>query len=235
MKTRDQNLAHLAIVARGLGELAAEVAFVGGATIAAYIDDASAADARVTKDVDCVIELVGYTAFADLERRLRTLGFANSLDPRAPICRWTYRGLEVDVMPTDPTILGFSNRWYGEAMLHRQSVSLASDLSIWVFPIPYLIATKLEAFKQRGQGDWLASHDLEDIIALLDGASACEATLQSTTGELRSYVVRELRKLYNHPDATEILAAHLPSDPGSKGRVMRIKQVLAKLVDGQQK
>jgi len=34
---------------------------------------------------------------------------------------------------------------------------------------PYLLATKLEAFKGRGQGDFLASRDFGDIVALVDG------------------------------------------------------------------
>jgi len=34
---------------------------------------------------------------------------------------------------------------------------------------PYFLATKLEAFDGRGKGDYLSSHDIEDIVAVLDG------------------------------------------------------------------
>lgn len=34
---------------------------------------------------------------------------------------------------------------------------------------PYFCATKLEAFGGRGKNDYLASHDLEDLITVVDG------------------------------------------------------------------
>jgi hypothetical protein len=34
-----------------------------------------------------------------------------------------------------------------------------------------LLATKIEAFKGRGEGDFPASRDLADIIALVDGTT----------------------------------------------------------------
>jgi hypothetical protein len=30
----------------------------------------------------------------------------------APICRWIYQDIKVDVMPTDENVLGFNNQWY---------------------------------------------------------------------------------------------------------------------------
>lgn len=35
-----------------------------------------------------------------------------------PICRWTYDDEIVDIMPDDPSILGFSNRWYLKEKFH---------------------------------------------------------------------------------------------------------------------
>jgi hypothetical protein len=34
---------------------------------------------------------------------------------------------------------------------------------------PYLLATKLEAFRGRGDGDFAGSTDIEDIILIIDG------------------------------------------------------------------
>jgi hypothetical protein len=34
---------------------------------------------------------------------------------------------------------------------------------------PYFLACKLAAFRSRGEGDYLMSHDMEDIVAVLDG------------------------------------------------------------------
>jgi hypothetical protein len=45
-----------------------------------------------------------------LEQRLPTLGFARDVGSEV-ICRWRHAntGVLFDLMPTDPTILGFSN------------------------------------------------------------------------------------------------------------------------------
>jgi hypothetical protein len=37
----------------------------------------------------------------------------------------------------------------------------------------YSLATKMEALKGRGGGDYVASHDMEDIITVLDGRFEC--------------------------------------------------------------
>jgi len=74
-------------------------------------------------------------------------------------------------MPLDEKILGFSNRWYRAAMEAATMHHLLRDLEIRVVTAPYFLATKLEAFRGRGRGDFLASHDLEDLIFVIDGRS----------------------------------------------------------------
>lgn len=49
---------------------------------------------------------------------------------------------------------------------------LPSGTSIRLISAPVLIATKLEAFADRGHGDFLAGHDLEDITTIADGRRA---------------------------------------------------------------
>ena len=46
---------------------------------------------------------------------------------------------------------------------------LASGKVIRMVSAPYFLITKLEAFNGRGNGDYLMSHDIEDIVAVLDG------------------------------------------------------------------
>jgi len=72
------------------------------------------------------------------------------------------------VMPTTAELLGFGNRWYAAALHHAQERKLGR-LSIRVVSAPYFLATKLEAFDGRGKGDYQASHDLEDLVAVIDG------------------------------------------------------------------
>jgi hypothetical protein len=230
MSVRDQNIESLKVVAKGLVEFADQLAFVGGATIALYVDDPSAGDTRVTKDVDGVIEVAGYAGFAALEARLRKLGFQHAVELDAPICRWRYEGIVVDIMPTDPKILGFSNRWYPEAMRHRRKVEIAPGQWIFVFPLVFVLATKLDAFATRGRGDWMASRDLEDVIAILDGAQSAAEDLAATTGELRAYLQAELRKVIDHPSVDEIIQAHITPDPMGHERAQRVKALVAAFV-----
>ncbi len=102
------NLVALQAVAHGLGDLMAEVVFVGGATAGLYASHPATPVSRPTEDVDCIVELASYGAFAALEERLRARGFRNDVESGVQV-RWRYQGLQVDVMPTEPRILGFSN------------------------------------------------------------------------------------------------------------------------------
>jgi len=106
----------LQTVANGLKELKEEVVFVGGAVAELYASDPAASDIRPTQDVDCVIELSSRLEHKRLEENLRRKEFENDTSPGAPICRWIYNDIKVDVMPTDCDILGFSNRWYTDVL-----------------------------------------------------------------------------------------------------------------------
>src|SRR2546430_12717957 len=93
-------------------------------------------------------------------------------------------------MPTEEGILGFSNRWYREAIGAAREIALRDDLSIRLVTAPYFIATKYEAFIGRGRGDYLASHDFEDLMAAVGATHVgglCEGKgdrLQGGTGPL---------------------------------------------------
>jgi hypothetical protein len=64
-------------------------------------------------------------------------------------------------------------------------------LEIRVVTAPYFLATKIEAFKGRGRGDFLASHDLEDLIYVIDGRSTIVEEVQTATPLLREYLRAE--------------------------------------------
>src|SRR5258708_27592720 len=96
--------------ARALRDLREEFVFVGGRTTGLLISDPAAPDVRPTRDVDVIAEIVSRAAYYVLSKRLRSLGFREDAQV---ICRWQHEdAITLDVMPTDPEILGFSNRWY---------------------------------------------------------------------------------------------------------------------------
>ncbi|MCK5170344.1 MAG: hypothetical protein KAQ75_10730, partial [Bacteroidales bacterium] len=152
------NIDMLQTVANGLGNLKNEIVFVGGAVAELYASNPAASDIRPTFDVDCVIELSSKTEHAKLEEDLRAKGFANDTSEGAPICRWVYKDIKVDVMPTDEDILGFSNRWYVGGIENKITKVLPDGTEIYVFPPEYYLAAKLEAHESRGGDDLRQSH-----------------------------------------------------------------------------
>jgi hypothetical protein len=155
----------LVLVAKRLGRLRERAAFVGGATLELLITDAGAGPVRPTDDVDVVLPVRTRREFLeDVSDALRRAGFKHDLRDDAPICRWIVEGVTVDVMPTDESILGFANRWYEAGLRHAQRVELEPRLEVRIFAGPYFLATKIEAFKDRGRGDFLRSIALRDTF-----------------------------------------------------------------------
>ena len=115
----DQNIQRIIAVASQLGELAQEVVFAGGAATGLLVTDPAIPDVRPTIDVDVIVEVISHADYFRLQERLREKGFGESMEEEV-ICRWKYKEILLDVMPTDERILGFSNRWYAEAFRNAQ-------------------------------------------------------------------------------------------------------------------
>lgn len=187
-------------VAEALGpELRAEVAFVGGCTTAFLLnDDFVLEQVRHTDDVDLIVHVLGHPGFHALQQALRAKGFKDmSLDPgeNAPVCAMRLGDLRVDFMPDDPAVLGFSNRWYEEALKTATNHDLSETLSIRLVTPPYFLATKLEAYKGRGKGDTLSSHDIEDLLMLIDGRDSLIDEVSAAPEEMRDYLAEEFSQL----------------------------------------
>ena len=162
------NLALLEEAVELLEPLLNEFVFAGGCTTGLLVTDPAATRIRPTRDVDAITEVTSYAQYATLSDRLRELGLHEDASEGAPTCRWRHGSLILDVLPTDERILGFSNRWYGPAIRAAQTIRVGRH-DIRVVTTPYFLATKLEAFHGRGGHDYRASHDLEDIITVIDG------------------------------------------------------------------
>lgn len=223
-----KNVAMLGVAAKGLKGLKEKVVFVGGATIDLYLAP-GAPESRATDDVDCVVELGTKRDYYQLEEELRKLEFEHPLAEKAPICRWNYRGIQVDVMPTEGSILGFKNRWYREGMAHAESFTLPDGQEISAFSVPYLIASKLEAFRDRGRKDYIASPDLEDVVALLDGCPDAEQRIASAPVSVKDYLVEQLGKLLDTEQFLTGLDGNLGVGPSGFQRVERCLALLRRI------
>jgi len=225
----DANLEMLCKVADALGDLREEVVFVGGAVVNLLLTDPAAVATRPTDDVDVIIEIGGEAERVALRERLVRQGFGEDSSEDAPICRWTTRGIKVDVMPTDSSILGFSNRWYRDALRNAKRATPPGCSPIWVITAPYFVATKIEAFRGRGGGDYLASHDIEDLIVVVDGRQELVDEIDAAPADLRDYVSEAIGELLQDEDFLDALPGHLAGDSASQGRLGVIKGRLGRI------
>jgi hypothetical protein len=223
------NLELLANAARLLKPLLGELVFVGGSTTALLITDKATAEVRPTYDVDAIAEISSYAAYADFSERLRRCGFTEDTGEGAPICRWRQNKTILDVMPLDPKILGFSNLWYKPALDSAVVHELETDLRVRVVTAVYFCATKLEAFAGRGKNDYQSSHDLEDLMAVLDGRAELVEEIHAGAADVRAYIAAETRKLLAIREFLDALPGYLLPDQASQARVSILLERLKKI------
>ena len=196
----DPNVALLTHVAEALGDLREQLVFVGGCATALLITDSGAPSVRATHDVDAVVGIVSLAEYHRLGNELRALGFTQTLEQGEPPYRWTFAEMKLDLMPAEATILGFSNPWYEPALRTPTIVQLREGLSIRLIAPPLFVATKLEAFEDRGKGDYLKSHDLEDVLSVVDGRPELVEEIARAKADVRSYVAGVIGRLMADED-----------------------------------
>jgi len=201
----DPNIQRVELVANALGDLRAELVLVGGCAASLLINAPTAPPPRVTYDVDLIAEVTALHNYHALEEQFTLRGFKRDMSPDAPICRWRLGEVAVDLMPTDDAVLGFSNRWYPLAAASATRLELPSGNEINLISAPAFLATKFEAFGTRGGGDPLMSHDLEDIINVIEGRLAIEAEIAASEPILHAYLVAQFADLAALPDFRNVL------------------------------
>lgn len=205
------NIEMIRKVAVGLGDLKDSVVFIGGAVTELYANDSASTEIRPTLDVDCVIELASRSSFYDMEVELRSKGFKNDTTPGAPICRWIYKDVIVDIMPDDENILGFSNRWYKAGIINRIEREIDGNLKIFIFQVHYYLATKLEATFQRGMSDLRTSQDFEDVVYILNNSLRIDKIItECHDQELKQYLKDRMQSLLNLKYINEAVECCLP-------------------------
>ncbi|MCW8946524.1 MAG: hypothetical protein OQK80_03570 [Sedimenticola sp.] len=72
-------------------------------------------------------------------------------------------------------------------------IKLPLGQTIRTVSAPYFLVTKLEAFDGRGNSDYLLSHDMENIIAVLDGSPELVDELMESSTQLLEEVGRRFK------------------------------------------
>ena len=210
-----------------LQELRDEAVFVGGATIPLLITDGAAGEERATEDVDVVVEAASLVTYYALAERLRALGFSEDRRDDPPvICRWMHGPYRVDVMPVDGEFLGFRGAWFRAVCDRPWSFEAKNGLVVRVARAPELLATKAEAFADRGNGDFVVSKDIEDFVAVVNGRAELLAELRDAPSAVRRFVCGTVAKWLENDHFMEALPGQLHGDEASQ---QRASMVIARL------
>jgi hypothetical protein len=222
MSVQGQLRLMLETVAGALGEdLRKRLVFVGGCTTALFITDpVTLEDVRATDDVDLIMDLLGPFDWPRLQGLLFERGFSVSVEDDV-ICRMRLGKLKVDFMPDDAAILGFTNRWYALGVQTALTYRLTDDLQIKYLTPPIFLATKLEAHLGRGNNDPLASHDLEDVVLVIDGREELIDEIKSADEQVQAFIAQQLKALQNHADFDSFIEGNMRRNIGRAEIVRR--------------
>lgn len=166
---------------------------------------------RPTDDVDVVVEITTYGAeFTKLTEQLLKLGFSPDTQSKV-ICRYLYNGLTIDIMPIKEEVLGFKNNWYEDGLNNAMDYIIDEQSTIKIFTPAYFIASKLEAFNDRGNNDGRTSTDFEDIVFVMDNRPRLWDEINNADYNVKRYIIEQLMKLHNNPYFEEWITAHAGS------------------------
>ena len=231
INNKDINIRMIIHVAKRLGDLRDKVVFVGGCATGMFITDPAMPEVRVTQDVDVIVEVTSRMEYYRFEEELRSRGFKQDMSENTPVCRWLVDVIKVDIMPTQEDILGFSNRWYLPAIKNANHIELENELTIKLVSPPYFLATKIDAFNGRGGGDYMASHDMEDIITILDGRPEIVSEIRSSSDDLKDFLSRTFRILLVNDEFLDSIPGHLSPDRASQTRLPLLIKRLGEIAE----
>lgn len=206
MENRAINITVVAEVAEALQDFKKDMVFVGGAVVSLYTDDPAADEIRPTQDIDMTLNIVNLSHWQELQEKLGKLGFHPDPFGHA-ICSYKYKDVPVDIMATEDSPLGPANKWY-KIGFENLWTAKAKDQEIKILSAPCYLATKFEAFNNRGK-DYRTSHDMEDIFYVLDNRTSIVDEINNDHKEIRTFIKKQLNKLVQKGILQEVLMAHI--------------------------
>tara|TARA_R110002111_G_scaffold260526_1_gene331937 strand:- start:334 stop:1023 length:690 start_codon:yes stop_codon:yes gene_type:complete len=208
------NLKVVAEVARALGDLNAEVVYIGGAIISIYATDKGAELPRVTTDVDVCVQVSNFLEMELLREQLAQKKIYP--DPKGThLYRYTYQGILIDFIPFEETPFGPTNT-YLKPGFDKAYKTTIDNIEISILPVVIFLATKWEAFKSRGSDPRL-SHDFEDIIYVLDNNLEFVDKALKASSEVKIALKKMSSFILEHPNRREIIECHINQITAEEG------------------
>lgn len=205
-------------IAELLGPLVDRVVFLGGAIAPLLQTLPISPRVRPTKDVDGVALTATYSEFEALQAELRQRGFrqlALDADATGHAHRWiTPAGGVFDLVPAGIHLGSSGNALDQAAVDTAVSITLTGTsgkpMVIRHANAPTFIALKWAAFGDRGGGDVFASHDVEDIFAVIASRPSLPDEYSQAASLVRTVISQMAGALLEDADALgELLHAHV--------------------------
>jgi hypothetical protein len=100
-----------------------------------------------------------------------------------------------------------TNLWFKEGFEYLEKVVLDKLISIKILPLAYFLASKFDAYHNRGT-DPRTSHDLEDIIYVLDNRINLVEVILSAPDNVLTHLQSEFAALVT-PKMEEAIFGHM--------------------------
>ncbi|MFQ5551965.1 MAG: hypothetical protein ACE5FJ_12090, partial [Gemmatimonadales bacterium] len=135
---------------------------------------------------------------------------------------WVHETDVIDVMPDDESVLGFKNRWYRHVLQMYELCEVIEGTTIRIARAPVFLATKWDAFEDRGEGDWYGSADIEDIVSVVSGRAELVDEIGASEPELRAYLVERTVRMIDSGLMEDVVTGALPDAAQIPGLLSRV-------------
>lgn len=217
-------------VAKDLDGLLADIVFIGGSIAPLLQIEPPFGAARPTKDVDGVIASARYADVGSIQERMRQLGFSQLPGETAHMHRWkSPSGDLFDLVPAGSHHGGSGQQWDRVALETSKAVDLGNGIEIRHASAPAFLALKWAAHADRGTEDPYASHDLEDILALVASRKSVVGEIAESPKDLKAFVVEQTAAFLRRSDRGDILAGHLNNAQDPSGTAQRVLDDLMRI------
>lgn len=213
---RDLSITRIAGIARALGALSSEVVFIGGAIAPILQTHPAIPRVRPTKDVDAVVASTRYASFHQLQIQLGQLKFKMDTSGKHAHRWFAPDGTPFDLVPAGDHLGGTGSEWDRMALETAVETEIEPGLSIRHASAPGFLALKWAAFWDRGVEDPFASHDLEDILALVVSRDTILEDISDAPQNIREHLRHGFGWLHGNPDRDDLVAGHLANAQSSK-------------------
>ena len=225
VKNQTINLKVVEKIALVLEEINDDVIYVGGAVVSLYVTDEGAEQPRPTKDIDISVQIGSYAEMEQLRVKLASKKIYPA-SAETVIYRYTYEDVLIDFIPFEKTPLGPTNRWLKPGFKKAYPVTI-EKAEIKILPVSIFLATKWEAYKNRG-GDPRMSHDFEDIIYVIDNNLNLIDDVANAEKDVQDFLKEMSNEILSHSSLNEIVECHINPYTAKERReivINKLKQI----------